>query len=129
MSKENDNIFMVAALNGFFRTNVIGVLKQAAAEGYDATQGRFRNLLPKAGYTTPISAWLAQYYAPVANAMFDGATVEKCLAIWRVTKARNLGAVKKPDLRYNRAAMQAGRMAREEYAKGWRSRSDWRTVK
>lgn len=129
MSKENDTIFVVTALNGFFSMNVIGVRKRAAEEGYDITKGRFRNLLPKAGYTTPISAWLAQYYAPVANAMFDGATVEKGIAIWRGIKARNLGAVEKPNLRYNRAAMQAGRMAREEYAKGWRSRSDWRTVK
>lgn len=34
----------------------------------------------------PVQAWLASHYRQVSNALFDGATDEKALAIWKVSK-------------------------------------------
>lgn len=129
MSFENDILFMRTAIDGFFRLSVGATIAASTAAGYDIKQGRFRTLLPKAPYKMPVSVWLARYYSPVADAMFDGRSHDDCIAIWRVTKACDRGAIRMPSRAYDRATMQAGRMAREEYARGWRSKSDWKTVK
>ena len=82
--------------------------------------------------TLLVRAWLAEYFRPVSDALWDGATDEQALRIWQGLEACRSGPAipyKKSRTAYDKRSLDAARLASQEYARGWRAKHDWKTVK
>jgi len=75
--------------------------------------------------------WLADYFRPVSDALWAGATDEQAIKLWRSTRARRSTRVNrgKSSAKYYALRLQGNALAREEYAHGWRAKHDWKVVK
>ena len=82
-------------------------------------------------YRMHAKAWLAYWYKPVSDALFDGASDEKALALWRRTRrCEDARMAERAKIKYTENLQyRASLQARAEYARGWRAKHDWGVVK
>lgn len=127
---EGDAVFMQAALVMFYDKNLASVLVCASEHGFDRETSRFRHALDiNDSFKTPISAWIAQFYRPVSDAMFNKVPIEKVFALWRRTKMKNMGGVRRPNANYDRKVLASLRVGTNIYTQGWRAKHDWGVCK
>lgn len=79
------------------------------------------------------SAWLADWYRPVSDALFAGATDEEACKLWRKTRRERANYVeqyqRRNAQRKSRGEMAARTRAFGVWAKGWRAKHDWKVTK
>jgi hypothetical protein len=80
-------------------------------------------------------AWLALYFQPVSEALWDGADDARAMKIWKKTKREGNKAMQREiaerhkEWRTLRAENQASAAASKAFAGGWLKKHDWGTVK
>jgi hypothetical protein len=73
--------------------------------------------------------WIATYFRPVSNAMFNKKPIKEVVAIWGNTKFIKEKATNRPNLNYAKKLLQGTSMAKEAYRNGWLNKSNWNIVK
>lgn len=79
--------------------------------------------------------WLAKYFSPVSEALWDGADDARAIKLWGKTKhcvntgiQRELNA-RQEGGRYAAKKNTAGTLSARAFANGWLKKHDWKTVK
>jgi hypothetical protein len=79
-------------------------------------------------------AWLAWYFQPVSDALWDGKTDKQAMRLWAKLRADGSIAERKSiertvSARKARRELQSAGLARNTYKQGWRANHDWNVVK
>lgn len=125
-----DEIFMQYVLAGFWSDMNMGAAISAAEKGgFDINDSRFSKVLLNVRFSMSTRVWLASLYEPVSTMMLDRKPVDLCFKKWVVTKAVRARPIQKPKQSHLNKTLQAVRLGRQEYRKGWLAKHDWNTCK
>jgi hypothetical protein len=79
--------------------------------------------------------WLARYYQPVSEALWDGVDDARAMKVWSKTKRCNsIGMGRELVSRHNMGRYASNKntaaaISASKFAWGWKSKSDWKVVK
>jgi hypothetical protein len=125
----DNEFFMTRCLEGFWNDRMLPqVLQECQTLGMNLT-GEIARALNNTYRDMTIRIWLASNFRPVSNAMFNKKPIPEIVAIWNRTPFVKQKPPTRPSSTYGRRALQAKKLAGENWRAAWLAKSDWNTVK